>query len=247
MEISRRLRQSAWLVTLPVVWELIVRSGAVSPLLLPPLKSVLAALRYGVLEGALLLQLLQSVGVIAAGLGVGLLLAVVLAYADYFHPVLRDPLELTAAALHPLPGIALFPIVVIWAGIGLRAVFIIILHAVVWSLYLSIRTGFRTVDAALVEAALNEGASRTQLFRHVLVPCSRSAFLTGLQIGWSRGWRSLIGAEMVFGAISSVGGIGWYLFERRTFMDTPGVYAGLLLIILTGVLVEQAVFRKPVQ
>lgn len=152
-----------------------------------------------------------------------------------------------AAALHPLPGVALLPVVVIWAGVGLRAVFLIIIHAVLWSLFLNIRSGFRTVDRALVETARNEGATDFQVFRLVLLPCSTEALTTGLQVGWSRGWRALIGAEMVFGAISSLGGIGWYIFERRAFMDTPGIYAGILVVALTGAVVEQLVFRHSEQ
>ncbi len=240
---GKTVQKVLWLLILMGIWEGAARFGGINPLLLPSFSAVVTALITGLVQGVLLIQLGQSLTVVGAGLATGLLLAVAMAYLDYFYPLIRSLLELLSSALHPLPGIALLPVVVLWVGVGTRAVFVIIVHAVVWSLYLNIKMGFRNVDQSLVEVASNYGATDLQLFRHVLIPCSAHAVKTGLQVGWSRGWRALISAEMVFGAISSLGGIGWYIYERRAFMDTPGIYAGILLIVLVGVVVEQVFFR----
>jgi NitT/TauT family transport system permease protein len=64
-----------------------------------------------------------------------------------------------------------------------------------------------------------------------------------LKIGWSRGFRALISAEMIIGAISSIGGIGWYMYERRSFMDTTGMYAGIFLVVIVGILIEEVLFN----
>lgn len=241
---NKRIQKAFWLLLIIGAWEATARFGGINPLLFPAFSVVAGSLMTGLLKGTLLVQLIQSLTVITAGLATGLVLAIVMAYLDYFSDISQSLLELLASALHPLPGIALLPVVVLWAGVGLKAVFVIIVHAVVWSLFLNIKMGFRQVEQSLVEVAKNYGATDFQLFRHVLMPCSVHALLTGLQVGWSRGWRALISAEMVFGAISSLGGIGWYIYERRAFMDTPGIYAGILLIVLVGVLVEQVLFGK---
>lgn len=232
-----------WLFGFLAFWEIFARYGGVNPLILPPFSKVVLALAHGLFSGSLLLQLLQSIGMVAAGLTVGLILALGMAYLGYFHGIWRSLFQLLSAMLHPLPGIALLPVVVLMVGVGLKAVFIIVIHAVVWALYLNLKMGYETVEPALVEVARNHGASDWQLFYHVLFPCGRAAMVTGIKVGWSRAWRALISAEMVFGAISSVGGLGWYLYEKRAFMDTEGIYAGLLLVVLVGVLVEQVVFK----
>ena len=67
--------------------------------------------------------------------------------------------------------------------------------------------------------------------------------LSGVKIAFARSWRALIGAEMVFGAMGTTGGIGWYIFKQRTFMNTSGLFAGILTVILVGILVESALFR----
>jgi len=235
--------QLLWLLALFAFWELITRFGAVNPLLLPPATSVLLRLFQGLLDGTLLLQWLQSVGLVLLGLLLGSALGLAMACLAYISPESRPILSLFASMMHPLPGIALLPLILAVAGIGVKAVFLVMLHAIVWSSYLGMSAGFRAVDPHLVDVAVNMGANRRQLIRHVLVPVSLPQTGAVLRIGWSRGWRALISAEMIFSAIGSLGGIGWYLFERRAFMDVTGLYAGILLVILTGVVMENGVFR----
>jgi NitT/TauT family transport system permease protein len=237
-------KQWPWLVGLLVAWEGIARLKLVNPMILPPASDVLHRLLMGIADGTLVLQWLQSVGLVMAGLLVGGLTGLLLACLDLFFPRTRPVLALFSSMLHPLPGVALLPLILAVAGIGVRAVFLVILHAVVWSAYLGMVAGFRQVEPHLVDVAVNMGATRLQMVRHVLLPVSAPQIGAALRIGWSRGWRALISAEMIFSAIGSLGGMGWYLFERRAFMDTKGLYAGIVLVILTGVLMENVVFAR---
>ncbi len=241
---SFRRQQGIWLLVLLLTWETITRLGLVNSLLLPPMSLVMLRLVQGLFDGTLLLQWLQSVGMVFTGMVTGGLLAFSLVCLAWFFPRTRPLLELLSSALHPLPGIALLPLVLAVAGIGTKAVFVVILHAVVWSSYLSMGAGFRSVDSHLIDVAENLGANRLQLVMHVLLPVSLPQVVVGLKVGWSRGWRALISAEMIFSAIGSLGGIGWYLFERRAFMDMTGMYAGVVLVIVTGLLVENGLFRR---
>ncbi len=229
-----------WLAVLIGLWEIIPWAGWISPLVLPRFSVVLRALFVGLIEGELILQLGQSLLIIVVGLAFGCLLGLVLSYFGYFHPMMNGLLEVLSSIMHPLPGIALLPVIVLWFGVGFDAVFMVILHAVIWSFYLNMRLGYEMIPVSLKEAARNNGASNWQLFIHVLLPGAKETIYTGLRIGWSRGWRGLISAEMIFGAISSLGGIGWFMFERRAFGDTVGTYTGILLVALVGVIVEQA-------
>lgn len=65
----------------------------------------------------------------------------------------------------------------------------------------------------------------------------------GLKIGWAFAWRTLIAAELVFGATSGKGGLGWYIFQNRNELYTDKVFAGLAVVILIGLLVENLVFN----
>ena len=238
------VQQLLWLIGLIVAWELVARLKLVNPLLLPSASAVAVRMAVGLWEGTLALQLLQSIGLVLAGLVISSLIGFFLSCLDYFLPVSRPLIKLLNAMFHPLPGVAILPLVLALAGLGLKSVFIVIVHAIVWSSYLSISTGFRSVGQDYVDAALNVGANWWQLVWHILLPISSQQIVTGLKIGWSRGWRALISAEMIFSAIGALGGIGWYLFERRAFMDVTGLYAGICLVILTGVVMENGLFGR---
>jgi NitT/TauT family transport system permease protein len=77
----------------------------------------------------------------------------------------------------------------------------------------------------------------------ILIPAAFPSILAGLKIGWAFAWRTLVAAELVFGVSSRSGGIGWYIFEARNELDTATVFAGLLTVILIGLLVESVIFR----
>lgn len=232
-----------WFCFFIVIWESVVMLEVVSPLLMPSIPTIMAVLIKGVMEGDLLIQLYQSISMVILGLLISTFVAIIMAYLDYYYVLFRSLFELLSSMLHPLPGVALLPIIILWVGIGQTAVFVIIIHAVIWSLYINIKTGFNKIEPSLIEVAGNNGATQLQTFYYVLLPNSLHMIITGLQIGWSRGWRALISAEMIFGAISSVGGIGWYMYERRAFMDTAGMFAGIFLVVFVGVLVEQLLFN----
>ena len=58
------------------------------------------------------------------------------------------------------------------------------------------------------------------------------------------GWRTLIGAELVFGASSGSGGLGWFIYENSQNLETAHVFAGLFTVILIGITVENVIFRN---
>lgn len=69
------------------------------------------------------------------------------------------------------------------------------------------------------------------------------AILAGLKIGWAFAWRTLIAAELVFGASSGKGGLGWYIFHSPNELYTDRAFAGLAAVVIIGLLVESLGFN----
>ncbi len=63
------------------------------------------------------------------------------------------------------------------------------------------------------------------------MPAALPAILSGLKIAWAFAWRTLIAAELVFGASSGRGGLGWYIFQNRNERYTDRVFAGLATVV----------------
>ena len=75
-----------------------------------------------------------------------------------------------------------------------------------------------------------------------MLPASFPHILGGIRTGWARAWQASVAAELVFGAAGGNGGLGWFLYKKRFMMETPGVFAGMLVIVLIGIAVEYIVF-----
>lgn len=49
---------------------------------------------------------------------------------------------------------------------------------------------------------------------------------------------------MIFGATGLVGGLGWYIYKKRYFMEVSDVFAGLLVIVVIGLLVDELILKQ---
>lgn len=91
-------------------------------------------------------------------------------------------------------------------------------------------------------AGRNYGLTGFRYINAILIPAALPSIISGLKIGWAFAWRTLIAAELVFGASSGNGGLGWYIFQNRNELYTDRVFAGLASVIIIGLLVEGLVF-----
>jgi NitT/TauT family transport system permease protein len=103
--------------------------------------------------------------------------------------------------------------------------------------------GFLSVPDTLRMIGPNDGPRGVRYVVAILVPAVLPLILAGLKIGWAFARRTLIAAELVFGATSGQGGLGWYIFQSRNERLTDQVFAGLVAVILIGLLLENLLFR----
>ncbi len=227
-----------------LLWQLIVWSGRYSPLIFPSLGSIGRSLWSDLLEGQLVAQLFFSLRLVVEGLVLSIAMGLGMALVARRFRWFRKGMDLLISVAHPLPGVALLPLVILWVGIGEGAVLFIILHSVLWPFLVSLFGALDRLPSIHQDVADNYELTGWRRLIWVDLPGAFPGFLSGLKIGWSRAWRALISAEMIFGATSGSGGIGWFMFQKRVFMDTAGLFGGLLVIIVIGVAMESLVFRS---
>ncbi|MBS3811944.1 MAG: ABC transporter permease subunit [Halanaerobiales bacterium] len=244
MKNNKIIERIIWILLLAIVWELVVLTGRFSTLILPSLRSILHSLYLSISRGDLLAQIYFSMSIIIQGIIISLIIAMVLVFLSLFSKVFTSLLETIIAIAHPLPGIALLPLVILWMGAGRKAILFIIIHSVLWPLVLNLKTGFQSIPEVYKLIGKNYELNKLQIMIKILTPASFPYFLAGMKIGWARAWRALISAEMLFGAANSIGGLGWFIFEKRSFFDLPGVFAGIIVIVIIGILIEDFVFQS---
>ncbi len=236
------VRRLVILAVLAVLWEVVARWQN-NDLLLPTFLQTARALWEGLASGELVAKTAISLSVLLKGYFAGIAGAFVLTTLAVSTQFGRDLLSTLTSMFNPLPAIALLPLALLWFGLGQGSLVFVLVHSVLWPLALNTYAGFQAVPETLRMAGRNYGLTGIRYVLQILVPAALPAILSGLKIGWAFAWRTLIAAELVFGASSGQGGLGWYIFQNRNELYTDKVFAGLVLVLLIGLLVESLGFH----
>src|SRR5574337_267042 len=195
-------------------------------------------------HGSLPARTWTTLNVLVMGYAAGIALAALLTMLAVSTRIGTDFLETMTAMFNPLPAIALLPLALIWFGLGKTSLVFVLVHSVLWAVALNTHSGFLAVSQTLRMVGRNYGLRGLGYVARILIPAAFPSILTGMKIGWAFAWRTLIAAELVFGVSSGKGGLGWFIFENRNLLDIPSVFAGLLTVIVIGLVVENLVFRN---
>ena len=235
------VRKGFLLILLALAWEIYTRHLN-NPLLFPTFSATVEAFVKGIASGVLIDRTLQSLELLLMGFSAGVAFATILTLLAFSFRLGTDLLETLTGMFNPLPAIALLPLALIWFGIGSLSIVFVVVHSVTWAIALNTHSGFRAVSQTLRMVGRNYGLSGIGLVSSILIPAAFASILTGLKIGWAFAWRSLIAAELVFGVSAGQGGLGWYIFENKNTLNIPEVFAGLFMVILIGLFIENVVF-----
>jgi NitT/TauT family transport system permease protein len=247
--LAQRIWQVSWvrkaviLVALAIIWEIAARIQG-NDLLLPSFLQTAQAFIDGIATGELPAKVWISLTVLVKGYLIGIVLAFGLTTLAVSTQLGRDLLGTLTAMFNPLPAIALLPLSLLWFGLGENSLIFVLVHSVLWALALNTYAGFLGVSEPQRMAGRNYGLKGLRFVWYILIPAALPSILAGLKIGWAFAWRTLIAAELVFGASSGKGGLGWYIFQNRNELYTDKVFAGLAAVIIIGLLVENLLFSN---
>lgn len=231
------LRKTFLILLMILLWQ-VYSHFLNNELMFPSFGAVMKGFVQALQSGELVSRTFTSLRIIVFAYLAGVITAGLLTVFAVTTRIGTDLLEIVTAMFNPLPAIALLPLALLWFGLGNPSIIFVIIHAVTWPVALNIYTGFMGVSVTLRMVGKNyELAGFTFVFK-ILIPGAFPHILTGLKVGWAFSWRTLIAAELVFGVSSGNGGLGWFIYENKNQLNTHLVFAGLLMVIVIGILVE---------
>lgn len=164
----------------------------------------------------------------SASLVTGILVGIALGRSRLLNQIFGVYIDIDLAT----PTIAFVPIVVIVFGLDLTARSVVV-FLFGFSLVVSlVRTGARTVDAALVDMATAFAPTRRQLWTKVILPGLLPALGGAFRVAVSRGVVGMVIVELTLTTV----GIGGLVMEARSFFRADVVYAGVLVVVAEGLL-----------
>lgn len=231
---ARVAERGIGIVIFLALWESLPRLGIVSDAYLSPPSAVVASIAQLVDTGQLWKHLAASLqrslwGLLLAsffGVVLGLLIGSSKRLATIVDPVLQ--------LFRQTSAFALFPVFILFLGIGELSKVAIIFWASFWPVLLSTVSGVKQVDRLLVNSALSMGASQRFIFFKVVLPASLPSIFTGVRLAGAYSITALVAAEMI-GAHS---GLGFLTLNSQETFQIPTMYAGILLLAVLGLLLN---------
>ena len=233
------VQRSACIVLLFAVWEALPRLGIVNPAFLSPPSAVAATIVSWFADGTVWKHLAASLQrsfaglliAVAAGVTTGLLMGWFSRFEAFVDPVLQ--------LMRQTSAFALFPVFLLFLGIGEASKIAIIFWASFWPVLLNTISGVKQVDRLLILSARSMGASQTFIFTKVVLPAALPAIFTGVRLAGAYSITALVAAEM----IGAHAGLGFLTLNSQETFQIPSMYAGILLLAVLGLALNTLLAR----
>lgn len=222
------------------VWTLVTSIGWADPLFLPGPVAIWDAFVKALVKGYQGHTLIEHVGtslyriLVSFGLAclVGIPLGIAMGVSKHFNALFNPFIEF----YRPLPPLGLYTLLVMWLGIGEESKLALLFLAGLPGIIIATVQAVRDINPTYIRAVKTLGGSQVDLIRHVYLPGAGPTILTGMRISLGFVYTVLVAAEIV----AATAGIGWMIWDAAKFLLSDVVIMGLIVLGLTGVLLDFA-------
>jgi ABC-type nitrate/sulfonate/bicarbonate transport system permease component len=132
---------------------------------------------------------------------------------------------------YPVPKIVFLPVLFVLLGIGDISTVTLIALILFFQILVTARDAAKSIPEDSVLSVRSLGGTRTDVYRHVVVPAALPDIFTALRISTGTAIAVLFFAENVAGT----SGLGWFISDAWGRLDYPAMYAGIIAMGLLGV------------
>ena len=227
-----RLISAATILIIAFLWWTVTELHLVTSLFLPAPHEVIdqfvAVIEDGYANAPLTAHLAASLSRIAVAAIIAFCLAVPIGILMGLSPWIKGVFDPPIEFYWPLPPLSYLPLMIIWLGIGEASKITLLTLAMFAPICVSAQAGVRGVVQERIQAVQSLGATRWQIFRHVILPSALPDILTGTRIALGVGWGTLVAAEL----IAATQGVGFMIMSASHFLATDVVFVGIILIAI---------------
>jgi len=223
-------------VAMLAFWEAAVRGFAVRSFILPPPSMI--AQSFWTDAPLLFHSLGTTLRITLAALAAAAVFGGALALLFSLSRVLEISLLPYAVILQVTPIVAIAPLIVIWLRDQAFLTLLLCAWIVAFFPIVSNTTvGLNSADRNLMALFRLYGASRGQTLLYLRLPTALPYFLAGLRISGGLALIGAVVAEFVVGTGGSETGLATRILEAGYRLQTPRLFAALLLLALTGIVI----------
>jgi ABC-type nitrate/sulfonate/bicarbonate transport system permease component len=229
------------LLAFVALWEVAVRSGAVTFDYLPAPSAIAVAFAGIVRSGELLAATLHTLGSILIGWVLALLIGGALGLLFGLSAFARRWFLATLEILRPLPAIAFLPVALLLFNFSLTTEIVVMVYASIWPMFINTMGGIANVQSRLHDVSLTLKLTPLQTLLKVLIPAAAPAILVGARLCLGLTLVLAIIAEM----IGNPHGLGYAMVNALISIQPEQMFAyvlftGVLAIALNALLLQAA-------
>jgi len=136
----------------------------------------------------------------------------------------------------PMPKIALLPVFMLWFGLFDLSKILMVAFSATFQIVIATWAATKSIEKELIWSAQSLGANRREILREVILPAAMPQIMTGLQIAMPICLIVVLITEMIMGGQ----GLGDSMLRSARYVDSPGVFAGIVEIGIVGFCVIKA-------
>jgi len=227
----RRLTRLASIAAGLLLWEALSRLVVNDKLFLAAPSEVIQAIVRLAVSGRLGHDVAVSALEFVIGFGIASVLGITLGVLMASSERAKEACEPWVQAFNATPTVALAPLFILWAGVGIWSKVMMVVIVVVFTISINTEVGIRTTSPRLVETFRSFGATRSQIFWKLSLPSALPFILAGLKLGTARGLIGVVVAEL-FGARA---GLGNLISESAANLDMPSLFGGVVVLAAAGI------------
>ncbi len=231
-------RKLVFFTALLVTWQALVWLGLWPEYIFPSPRGVAQTLARGIQNRTFLVGIATSMQRILIGFGISAGGGVLVGLALGRIKLLDETVGSVVLGLQALPSICWLPLALLWFGLSETAILFVVVMGALLAITTATEAGVKNTPPLYLRAARNLGARGWRMYARVIFPAALPSIITGMKLGWSFAWRSLMAAELLYVSL----GLGHLLMIGRELNDMSQVVAVMLVIIAIGLIVDRVVF-----
>jgi NitT/TauT family transport system permease protein len=231
-------RKLIFFAALLAVWQGLAWSGLWAEYIFPSPLRVAQTLARGFQNGTFIVGIATSMRRLVIGFGISAVIGILSGLAIGRIKLLDETVGSIVLGLQTLPSICWLPLALLWFGLSETAMLFVVVMGALLAITTATEAGVKNTPPLYLRAARNLGARGWKMYALVIFPAALPEIITGMKLGWSFAWRSLMAAELLYVSL----GLGYLLMMGRELNDMSQVIAVMLVIIAIGLIVDRLIF-----
>lgn len=230
------LWQLATVVLFILLWEILARFELINTFLLSSPSAIVELFIDYLKDGSIFTHIAVSVWETILGFMIGTVLGIIIAILLWWSPTLSKICDPFLVVLNALPKTALAPIIIVWAGAGIRGIVVIAITISIVSTILAAYNYFINVEEEKIQMLRSFGATKWQVLTKLVLPANIGNIINIIKINIGLSWVGVIVGEFLV----SRNGIGYLIVYGGQVFRLDLVMMGVVVLAFCAWLMYEA-------